>query len=590
MIPEDLNFNVASVGHLPLIRAVIDDLGITQAIDARCPKHAQAQVSDADCVVLLILNILSGRVALHRMNDWLDRTDIELLLGSDRPAASFHDTRLGAALDHLHTTGVDTLMGDIVDIYLHRPELPRSFCVHQDTTSLSVYGDYEDAESPIPTFGFSKDHRPDLRQLIFGLTLHGATAVPLLGAMFDGNTADVTANRHALNEIAKRLPEPEQVTFVGDCKLVDGETVAQILDLGMHFVSLLPDTFDLRHRIIEATWEADPEVASWPELMVRPGRTKADPVDVWRGWSCEHPFTLKRRDAKNNEILETRDLRFLVIHSTSGERRFDDALESKLKAEREAISKIEARIARQPLRCSEDAARLAGRHRAELRYHDADVTIQEVQRPLKRGKAGRPKRDEPIPTETVWTVSFTLRRDDAAIARTRRIASCFALITDHPESGAWSDKELLAAYKRQHIVEGATGFHWLKGPAAVAPTFLKTPTRIAALGFVFLLALMVRNHIQFTLRRQLKDCGDTILHPFTKQQVQNPTTEIALVHFGGITTLQLPREDGSMQRVPQRLRPEAEKILWLLGFDREIFMKPPDGRSRRRENREVTSA
>jgi len=590
MTPENLPFNVAPVGHLPLIRAAIDDLGITAVINAHCPKHAQARVSDADCMVLLLLNILSGRVALHRMNDWLDRTDAELLLGPDRPAEAFHDTRLGVALDHLHAAGVDTILGDIVDGYLRRPGLPLTFSVHQDTTSISVFGAYEDAEGPVPTFGFSKDHRPDLRQLIFGLTLHGATAVPLLGTVFDGNTSDVTANRHHLAEIAKRLPAPEEVTFVGDCKLIDAETVAQILDLRMHFISLLPDTFDLRRRVVEATWEAEPDVTRWPELLVRPGRTKADPEDQWRGWSAEHPFPLRRYDAEKNAVTETRDLRFLVVYSTSAQRRFDEALEPRIKKEREAITQIEARIVRQPLSCREDAARVAERHRADLRFHTAQPVIEAVERPIKRAHAGRPKRDEPTPTETVWIVRLALQRDDDAIAVSRRVASCFVLLTDHMDREAWPDVEVLATYKRQHIVEGTTGFHWLKGPAAVAPVFLKTPARISALGLVLLLALMVRNHIQFSLRSALKDNDDTLQQPFTKKQIQNPTTEVALVHFGGMCTYQLRDVDGSTRRSFSELRPEAAKILRLLGFDADIFVIPPNGRARRRENRGVSSA
>ncbi len=143
---------------------------------------------------------------------------------------------------------------------------------------------------------------------------------------------------------------------------------------------------------------------------------------------------------------------------------------------------------------------------------------------------------------------------------------------------------MLAAYKRQHLVEGATGFHWLKGPAAVAPVFLKTPARIRALGLVFLLALMVRNHIQFTLRRRLVETHDTLLHPFTKKGVQNPTTEIALVHFGGVTTLRQALPSGEVRRLPTTLRPPARKVLAFLGFSPEIFTVPPDVRLRQHGN------
>lgn len=585
MTPEDLVLEPCPIGHLPLIRAVVDDLGIVSVLDERCPKHPLSVVSDADCVVLMILNLLSGRVALHRMNDWLERTDAEILLGTDRPASAFHDTRLEACLDHLAAVGTDLLLGDVVDRYLTRPDLPRAWDAHQDTTSVTVFGDYDLADEPLPTYGFSKDHRPDLRQLIFGLTLHGSAGIPVLGTMLDGNTSDVTVNRIHLAALAERLPEPGQVTLIADCKLVDAETVGQVLDAGLHFVSLLPDTFDLRRQAIEGTWEADPDVATWPLLLERPGPTKDAPPEQWRGWSAEHPFLVRRRGTDGTVVEEARMLRALVVHSTSAARRFEDSLTERMEKERETIAKAEAKVGRQPYRCAEDARKAAEKQAAGLRFHQAAIAVTSVARPLKRGRAGRPKKDEPVPTETVWTVAWTLSRDEDAIAAERRRASCFVLLTDHTDDEeGWDDGSVLAAYKRQHLVEGATGFHWLKGPAAVAPVFLKTPARIRALGLVFLLALMVRNHLQFTLRRKLVETGDTLLHPFTKKGVQNPTTEIALVHFGGVTTLRQTLPSGEVRRLPTTLRPPARKILDLLGFSPEIFTVPPDGRSRRRGN------
>lgn len=585
MTLEPLLLEACPIAHLPLIRAVIDDLGIVPVVDARCPQHPLSVVSDADCVVLMILNLLSGRVALHRMNDWLDRTDAEILLGTGRPATAFHDTRLESCLDHLADAGTDLLLGDVVDRYLQRPDLPRRWCAHQDTTSISVFGAYDEADEPIPTFGFSKDHRPDLRQLIFGLTLHGAAGIPVLGTMLDGNTSDVVANRSHVAALAERLPDPGQVTLIADCKLVDAETVGQVLDAGMHFVSLLPDTYDLRRKAIQGTWEADPDVETWPLLLERPGKTKADPPDQWRGWSAEHPFLVQRRDAHGAFYQEALLLRALVVHSTSAARRFEESLQPRLEAEQETITRAEAKIGRQPFRCAEDARKAAEKQAASLRFHKAEITVHTVKRPLKRGRAGRPRKDEEVPTETVWTVSWALTRDEAAITDERRRASCFVLLTDHAEEEEdWDDAAMLHAYKRQHLVEGATGFHWLKGPAAVAPVFLKTTSRIRALGLIFLLALMVRNHLQFTLRRRLVETHDTLLHPFTKKGVQNPTTEIALVHFGGVTTLRHTLPSGEVQRLPVTLRPPARKILALLGFSPEIFTIPPDVRLRLRGN------
>ena len=82
--PDDLDLEAQPVAHLPVLRALIDQLQIHAILDEALPKHCLSRVSDADCVVAMMLNILCGRVALFRMDEWLARTDVELLLGHRR--------------------------------------------------------------------------------------------------------------------------------------------------------------------------------------------------------------------------------------------------------------------------------------------------------------------------------------------------------------------------------------------------------------------------------------------------------------------------------------------------------------------------
>lgn len=164
-------FHTAAATHLPVLRALIDDLHITDILDRHLPKHPLARVSDAQCVVALILNILSGRLALWRMAAWLEEIDLELVLGEGVQVNAFHDTRLGEALDHIDALGTDVVLSEVAVGWVSRPSHPHSYCVHLDTSSVSVYGRYLGVPEPTPTHGFSKDKRPDLKQLIFGLSV-----------------------------------------------------------------------------------------------------------------------------------------------------------------------------------------------------------------------------------------------------------------------------------------------------------------------------------------------------------------------------------------------------------------------------------
>ena len=227
MPPSDPEIHFAPVAHLPVLRDLIDQLDIHGIIDDILPKHALSRVSDADCVATMMLNILCGRVASIRMDEWLARTDAELLLGKGREADAFDDNRLSAALDHIDAIGTDVVLTAIVKRYLDRTDRETAYTVHQDFTSYSVYGEYNDVSpwGPIPTFGHSKDLRPDLKQLFYGLSIHGSAGIPLVCSTLNGNTSDTRGNQNHLAQLAALLPKEDDVTIVADCKLVDGQTI-----------------------------------------------------------------------------------------------------------------------------------------------------------------------------------------------------------------------------------------------------------------------------------------------------------------------------------------------------------------------------
>jgi transposase len=579
-VPKVDSFGVP-VAHLPVLRALIDQLGIHAIIDEVLPQHSLSRVSDADCVVAMMLNILCGRVALFRMDHWVGRTDVELLLGAGREADAFDDNRLAAALDHIDAKGTDSLLSAVVKRYLTRAGRETTYTVHQDFTSYSFYGEYADVSpcGPVPTFGHSKDLRPDLRQLVFGLTLHGSAGIPLVCTTLDGNTSDARANRDHLARLAKLLPSEDDVTVVGDCKLVDGQTLGQLLSAGFHFVSLLPDTYNLRTTLVRDAWLAEPDVTQWPLLGSHPGRLKADAPTMYRGKSVEAPFSVLLHPpdggGPSEGVPSVETMRFLVVHSDSLAALFETQLPGRLVAEQKAVTDSLTRTNRKPASCEQDALRSAEKALPKLRFHRAILTAHAETRMLKRPKRGRPTKGEDAPTEVVWLVNAEVELDADAVAHERRHASCFPLITDHLETPGWDDKRILAEYRHQGVVEGNTGFRWLKGPAAVSPMFLKTPTRMRALGLIMVLALMVRNYWQFQMRKAAQDAGEKIMHPFTKRPVSNLTAEMAMEHFGGMQTLQLRLEGGPWRRIPGRLPEVALQILGYLGVAPTVFWTPP---------------
>jgi len=568
-LPADAELRPARVAHLPLVRDAIECLGINGVINRLLPGDGRMMVRDADCVTLMILNILHGRVALYRMNEWLATTDVEVVLGRDCSPEDFYDDRLAGTLDRLAELGTDDVLTEVVIGYLRSKACPDEYTAHSDTTTLKLYGDY-DVEpqhgAPRPDYGHSKDHRPDLKQLVYGMTLQGAVGVPMCISMFDGNTADPVANRFQINRLAGLLPPQHDVTLVHDCKLFDPKTLGNVLDSAFHFVTLVPRSYNLRRELVEWALQDHEEM---PELAREAGRTKAHPDRVYRGVSTTRPFDIVGPDTGD----QSRTFRFLVVESAQLAAAFENTLKDKLERDRKRYKKAVARIDQRKFGCETDA-KLAVQKLTDPRYHQATVVVVSEVETLPRKRRGRPKTGEEAPTQTVHRVKLvSLEVDDELVEQARIHARHFVLATDHLDAETWPDQRILREYHHQHIIEGHTGFRWLKGPAAVAPMFLKTPHRIAALGLVFILALMVRNYIQWKLRSRLAEL-DEFLPNMNDQPTQYPTTESAFRLFTHVSVILITVGDTVVNRILHGTTEHTRKVLMLLEMPDDLLTRP----------------
>jgi transposase len=568
----DIQLDPKPLGHLPLVRAVIEKVGIRSVIDRLLPKDPRARVSDGDCVTLMILNILQGRVALYSMQDWLAATDHDVVLGPNCPPCAFHDARLAACLDHLYAAGTDEVLTSVVTTYLSSPSAPREYSVHGDTTSLKVYGamnHQHTGRQPLPAYGYSKDHRPDLKQLIFGLSLHGAVGVPLTCNLLDGNTSDHFANRLQIDQLADLLPEEDDVTLVADCKLYDPHTLGQVLLQDFHFVTLVPGNYGLRGELIEEVRTGGVTLA---ELSRQPGATKADPDRVYSGTSFERRMKVGLPHDTGSNARREVPLRYLVVQSSQLGAKYEAGLDGRLAAAESRFRRRHKQLTKNPFRCREDAEAALKKLSQDnnLALLDASMEVVPEVVTLSRPRRGRPRKGEEAPTKEVFRlVIHSVTRDEQAIEKARFHARHFVLATDHTDPETWPDGRILEEYRHQHMIEGHTGFRWIKGIAEVAPIFLETPRRIAALSLVFVLALMVRNYIQFTLRQRLADAERTVLDR-KRRPTQSPTTETALLRFAGVMGLRI-EVDGQVARQVHGLTSHCLTVLQMLDVPVDVF-------------------
>src|SRR5689334_1473970 len=260
------------VQHLPIVKAYADKIGLVEAINAVVPT--EMAIDPGTIVLGMILDTLSGRSPLYRLEEFFAHQDTELLLGKAVAPEAFNDDTVGRVLECLYDVGtmkIFTVCAVRADqVY----GLDKRY-VHFDTTSISVYGDYRPPEEPpdqqeqaVPftiTHGYSKDKRPDLKQFIFS-TLCVDRAVPLWGKPEDGNASDKTVNNTLLSDIATFLAQhgvsPGAYIYVADAALVTEDNLAALGDT--LFITRLPATYTECGRLIAEAVAHD----TWTEVGV----------------------------------------------------------------------------------------------------------------------------------------------------------------------------------------------------------------------------------------------------------------------------------------------------------------------------------
>jgi len=156
--------------------------------------------------------------------------------------------------------------------------------VHQDTTTIALYGAYADdlqtLGAPRPAYGHSKDGRDDLKQVLLSLGVSGDGGIPLRVGIRDGNRSDSVETPLAIEEcLALGLEGMRGI--VADSKAYSRRTLGLCLEHKIDLVTLGPRTCAIR-QALEAWGQ---QQLALPLLVEKPGRTKAEAPRRWHGQS-----------------------------------------------------------------------------------------------------------------------------------------------------------------------------------------------------------------------------------------------------------------------------------------------------------------
>jgi transposase len=277
---------VEHLNHLAIVAEVCREIEVAAWLDQQDPGSRQ-QVSVGTATVALVLNGLGfSNRQLYLVPQFFADKPVEHLLGPGITADALNDDCLGRTLDWLYAHDVTRLVAGLA------LRARRAFGVtverlHADTTSFSVHGQYASpAASDTPTaegaaeaaaedepavievtYGYSRDHREDLKQWMLALVTSGE-GVPQFLHPLDGNASDKRVLLEAVTTLTQHLQDSGEQpgVYVADSGLYSTENMTQLNTAGVQWVSRVPETSTAAQAIVQEclatpeTWQHSPDV------------------------------------------------------------------------------------------------------------------------------------------------------------------------------------------------------------------------------------------------------------------------------------------------------------------------------------------
>jgi transposase len=561
---------IRPVAHLPLVLGVLRRLEVATVIDRLIPPHPAHGLSCGRGVEALVLAILDGHHALYKVGKRLEERGMVALLQPGLTRAALNDYRLGHILDALFAANLNQVFSTVAlkALEVYAIAIP---WLHQDTTTIALYGAYADEPktpgAPRPAYGHSKDGRDDLKQVLLSLGVSGDGGVPVRLGMRDGNRSDSVETPVAIEECLA-LGCAGVRGIVADSKAYSRRTLGLCLEHGLGLITLVPRTCAVRQEL-EAWGQQQPVL---PLLVEKPGRTKDEAPRRWHGHSV-----LRRVEVEYSEgRVAQEELRFVVVHSSQLAQQQSHTYAVAQEKEDAAVADHVKHVQAQWFACEADAvAAIAayegrgpgrrGRRPHAWRYHTVRYGLVAATRRQRRARRGRPAKTDPPPTES----GYRLVVEVEALANLEEDNGWTVLATT-VRAEVCGDADILQAYQDQNTTV-EPGFRWIKNPAAISPVWLEKPERIAALAMLTVLGLLVYSVIQRQVRLYLRTPDQQI--PGNKGLTATPTAAVVLALFAQVVLIQLAVDEQQVEQM-YGVQPHHLLLCDALGLDSSWYTVP----------------
>ena len=560
---DALQLRSGTIGPLPVIQHFLDKLGLDKLLAQYVPAtDRRFVIPPATVLGLLFRNIVIGRTPLYQLADWVREYSPAALGISEDVAAALNDDRAGRALDYLF----DADRASLITALTVRAIQTFGVAVdqlHNDSTSITFTGDYTAATGRLIrgkkvlriTHGYNKDHRPDLKQLLWVLTVSADGAVPLHYRVCDGNTNYDPTHIETWDALCKLAGKPDFV-YVADSKLCSRQNLDHIHGNGGKFICVLPKSRKEDHWF-RRRLQTHP--ADWAIALDRSPENESRPVrDVWMATQSPN------RSAEGYRIIWVLSLRgaehdksaraAAIKRACDGIEHLDQRLQSPKSRLRDRPSVAEA---------AEQVIAKAGASRW-VKYEIAE----HMEESYRQAAAGRPGPNTKYTRTEKIRFSVSWKEDAAAIAYDAVSDGMYPLITNCEHL---SPEEVLIKHKYQPTLEKR--HEQLKTVYSVAPTFLKNEGRVEALLLLYYAALLVQALIERQLRNAMKKkaLSQIPLYP-EERECRSPTARKVFDAFATIQRHHLWNGETLERIFEPKLSSLQRQLLGLLGVPEVAYL------------------
>ena len=543
------------VGALPILNRVLKRMKLEDFLREYIEEDPRCEVSPIKAVILLVLNFICSREPIYGVGEWAARHAPDLLGLAPGDIRHLNDDRVGRCLNALFNSDFRGLVLRVVSHVVTEFQVSLDE-LHNDSTTITLHGDYKDAAEetlsmgkwvPAITWGKNKDHRPDLKQLLYTLTITADGAVPIYFSTGSGNLTDDQTHRETW-DLLRTIVGHALFLYIADCKLATTENMNHIAKEGGRFISVLPDN---RKECKEFRELVAKKAVTWEPIWEKKD-DEGEVIDT---------YSIVRQPA-----LSVEGYRMIWFHSTRKAEQDAVARNQQVQRALKRMSSIRQKLLSPKSRTRQRAKIQASAEKCLAQFNAQEWIRYSIKsykhETFHQARPGRPTAATPFVRKVTlrWDLEYEL--DEAKLAAEAVQDGIFPLITNDLDL---SDLDVLQAYKRQPLIEKR--FSQLKTDFGVAPVYLKSAHRIAALLCIYFFALLLQALVERELRRAMADNNIESLPLYPEgRSCAAPTTRRVVDLFENIQRHELQGEPTGSQHFLTSLSSIQQEVVEIMGM------------------------